>query len=237
MAGSDQYSVWNADSNGNYTSLIISAASGKSAALESFETSFHQDLNGDGTIGAAGVAVQSGGSLELTSSETESVTFIGSTGSLKLDAGSRLDGQIFGFTGDGTLSGSDRIDLSGLNYNSTVASSSAYNSSTGLLEVSNGASVVDLHFFGSYVLADFKFASDGNGGTIVYDPPVAANGAKDAAGSNSAVSDASSRLAAESGSGQHNFLFKPNFVQSAAANFASGIETRETVVIPESTGN
>ena len=41
----DQYTVWNADSNGNYTSNI-GLVSG--AALQSLEPSFHQDLNGDG---------------------------------------------------------------------------------------------------------------------------------------------------------------------------------------------
>ena len=50
VTGADQYSVWTTDSNGNYTSngAIVS---GTSATLESFETSFHQDLNGDGIIG------------------------------------------------------------------------------------------------------------------------------------------------------------------------------------------
>ncbi|MBN8993273.1 MAG: hypothetical protein J0H42_33985, partial [Rhizobiales bacterium] len=51
VAGADTYAVWNTDSNGNYVSNAISGVSGKSIALESFETSFHQDLNGDGTIG------------------------------------------------------------------------------------------------------------------------------------------------------------------------------------------
>ena len=51
MTGADQYTVWNTDSNGNYISSAIGAVSGTSAALESLETSFHQDLNGDGVIG------------------------------------------------------------------------------------------------------------------------------------------------------------------------------------------
>ena len=51
MAGADQYAVWNTDSNGNYISNIIGAVSGSSSAFESLETSFHQDLNGDGVIG------------------------------------------------------------------------------------------------------------------------------------------------------------------------------------------
>jgi serralysin len=53
VPGTDQYTVWNTDSNGNFVSngtggVIVS---GSSAILESLETSFHQDLNGDGTIG------------------------------------------------------------------------------------------------------------------------------------------------------------------------------------------
>src|SRR5437762_469706 len=47
----DQYTVWNTDSSGNYLNNAIATVSGSSAALESLETSFHQDLNRDGTIG------------------------------------------------------------------------------------------------------------------------------------------------------------------------------------------
>ena len=63
----DQYSVWQTDSNGNYLS-DIGAVSGTSSALETAETSFHQDLNGDGTIGVpggTGTTIES--FLELTS--------------------------------------------------------------------------------------------------------------------------------------------------------------------------
>ena len=51
VPGADQYTVWTTDSSGNYISSIIGAVSGTSTALESLETSFHQDLNGDGVIG------------------------------------------------------------------------------------------------------------------------------------------------------------------------------------------
>ena len=47
----NQYTVWNTDSNGNYISNVIGVVSGTSTALESLETTFHQDLNGDGMIG------------------------------------------------------------------------------------------------------------------------------------------------------------------------------------------
>src|SRR6516225_3789471 len=50
IAGADQYTVWFTDSNGNYISSAFDHASGTSATLQSFENSFHQDLNGDGVI-------------------------------------------------------------------------------------------------------------------------------------------------------------------------------------------
>ena len=55
MPGADQYGVWNTDSNGNFLSVAVGVVSGTTAALESFETSFQQDLNGDGTIGVLSV--------------------------------------------------------------------------------------------------------------------------------------------------------------------------------------
>ncbi|PDT83378.1 hypothetical protein CO669_33665, partial [Bradyrhizobium sp. Y36] len=47
-----QFTIWYTDGNGNYTSNagLLAATSN---TLESFEASFHQDLNGDGVIGAA----------------------------------------------------------------------------------------------------------------------------------------------------------------------------------------
>ena len=52
VEGADQYTIWTTDSNGNYLS-DNGALTGNSATLKSFETSFHQDLNGDGVIGLA----------------------------------------------------------------------------------------------------------------------------------------------------------------------------------------
>ena len=66
VTGSDQYTVWNTDSSGNYTSNLVLVVSGTNSALESLETSFHQDLNGDGHIGLAGTVIESLGSTDLT---------------------------------------------------------------------------------------------------------------------------------------------------------------------------
>ena len=68
IAGADQYTVWNTDSSGNFISNIVGAVSGTSTALESLETSFHQDLNGDGVIGvpaATGTVIEALGSTSL----------------------------------------------------------------------------------------------------------------------------------------------------------------------------
>ncbi|MDT4743850.1 protease, partial [Bradyrhizobium sp. WYCCWR 12699] len=63
-----QFTIWYTDGNGNYTSNAgLLAAS--SNALESFETSFHQDLNGDGVIGipagVSGTVIESFGATSL----------------------------------------------------------------------------------------------------------------------------------------------------------------------------
>src|SRR5205823_313979 len=57
IAGADQYTVWSTDTNGNDTVKLLDSVSGSSTALQSIETSFAQDLNGDGVIGAANVVV------------------------------------------------------------------------------------------------------------------------------------------------------------------------------------
>ena len=50
LSGADQYTVWTTDSSGNYLSNTP-VVSGSDAGLKALETSFQQDLNGDGQIG------------------------------------------------------------------------------------------------------------------------------------------------------------------------------------------
>ena len=182
MAGANQYTVWVTNSNGNAISNLTGPVSGTSTALESLESTFNQDLNGDGVIGlyaAPGTTLQignplagipatigTGATLELAAADTGSVTFASSKGTLVLDHSSTFSGQIFGFTGNGTLSGSDQIDLKDINFNSVQ-----HTYANGVLTVTDGIDTATLKFNGSYTGANFKFASDGKGGTIVYDPP------------------------------------------------------------------
>ena len=185
LPGANQYTAWSTDSNGNYQSNIFSPVSANSLALESLELTFNQDLNGDGVIGIYAVpgttlqisqplsgtlgasTIGAGATFELAAADSGPVTFSASTGMLKLDNPSTFTGEIFNFTGNGSLSGSDQIDLTTINYGSVHDSYA-----NGILTVTDGTDSVALHFNGSYTLANFEFASDGSGGTIVYDPPV-----------------------------------------------------------------
>ena len=112
------------------------------------------------------VTVGAGATLQIAGADSGSVTFAASTGMLKLDTPSTFSGEIFNFTGNGTLSGSDQIDLTNIYFNSVK---DRYGN--GVLTVTDGTHTDKLNLNGSYSLANFSFASDGSGGTIVYDPP------------------------------------------------------------------
>ena len=77
--GAGQYSVWNTDSNGNFVSTTA-AMSASSNALKSIETSFHQDLNGDGTIG-----------VPTTTNTTTVIESVGSTSLVEVGTNFFLD--------------------------------------------------------------------------------------------------------------------------------------------------
>ena len=69
LPGSDQYTVWNTDANGNFVSNGTGGiVSGASTALKSLEPSFQQDLNGDGVIGipSSATVIEAYGNTSLT---------------------------------------------------------------------------------------------------------------------------------------------------------------------------
>src|SRR5262249_53334533 len=65
---SGHYTAWNTDNNGNYVSCIgnMGWVSGTSAAMESLESSFNQDLNDDGHIGLVTTVVETQVATDLT---------------------------------------------------------------------------------------------------------------------------------------------------------------------------
>ena len=65
IPGTNQYEVWSTDSSGHFIANITGLVAGNSVALESLETTFQQDLNGDGTIGIPSVTIEAHGSTKL----------------------------------------------------------------------------------------------------------------------------------------------------------------------------
>ena len=96
-----------------------------------------------------------------------------SSGTLMLGTPGSVTTTMVGF-GATDAAHSDAIDL--LN---TVATNKSYSgtASSGVLTVTNAAAatVATLNFTGNYTTASFQLVSDGNGGTLILDPPVNAN--------------------------------------------------------------
>ena len=174
-----------------------------------FETIFHQDLNGDGVIGVPS-ATSPATTQAAAAASSGQTTFDGIT--LTLEQPSTFTGQIIGFTGNGTLAGSDQIDLRGLNYNSVHSS---FVSSSGTLSVNDGSTTASLQFLGQYSQDNFHFADDGNGGTVVIasTSPGQNGGSANQVVSNFAAHD--------------TFMFAPHFGQVGLANFVPATDTLE----------
>ena len=89
--GADLYAVWDTDSSGNFVSGPLSNVSGTSAALESMEFSFNDDLNGDGTIGipvpSSATTIESSGTTSLLASGNTYLLQVGSGGAVQLTYG------------------------------------------------------------------------------------------------------------------------------------------------------
>jgi serralysin len=51
LSGSNEYTLWSVDANGDYVANLVGKVSGTDILLQSSEILFQQDLNGDGHIG------------------------------------------------------------------------------------------------------------------------------------------------------------------------------------------
>jgi hypothetical protein len=157
--------------NGGSVSIQGDVRNASSGAIAAYYGNV--SVSGDVTGGTVYIA---DGTFEASGALSANVTFQTPSGTLpagtlKLDAASMFTGEIFGFTGNGTLSGSDQIDLTDIN-ETAKDFSATYDTSTGILSVTDGTNAANLKFFGTYSQDNFQFAPDGDGGTIVYDPPI-----------------------------------------------------------------
>jgi hypothetical protein len=160
--------------------------------------------------GSGNFQINAGATLEFGSSVASgaTVTFGGGTGELKLDAPGSFAATIAGFTGtQADAAHSDVIDIAGINetsanFHETYAG--------GMLTVTDGTNTVELTF--SNFTSSFKFASDGNGGTLIFDPPASAT----------PNAPAIVGMPVEPG---HNFVFRPGLGAEGLGTFDSGRDT------------
>ncbi|MCP3390673.1 Ig-like domain-containing protein [Bradyrhizobium sp. CCGB12] len=95
-ASTGKYTAWNTDSNGNYVSHVSAlkdsgwGVSGSNSGLKSLETSFHQDLNGDGQVATSSVAAATS-QVAATSNSTSSTTKMSTSGNDVLSGTTKAD--------------------------------------------------------------------------------------------------------------------------------------------------
>ncbi|MGB7076596.1 MAG: hypothetical protein WBD53_05355 [Xanthobacteraceae bacterium] len=163
------------DNNNNNSEQVLLVGN------ESTANGYNWSANYDGNVGAdvfdpvpvvaaaAAAIIAAGTNLDITTASTAVVTFAGGAGSLVLSDPEAFAGQITGFTGTAPdATHSDVVDLVGINYDSSQFAEN-YNSTTGLLTVTDGTHSASITF--DNFNATLDFASDGNGGTDIFDPP------------------------------------------------------------------
>ncbi|WP_426616200.1 hypothetical protein [Bradyrhizobium sp. McL0616] len=173
------YAVWSTDSSGRYLSTLLDSVPGTNASLEALESSFHQDLNGDGVIVLSGsgtiinansLIVGGGASVELVGAYSGTISFAGATGTLVIDQSTKFSGTL-----SGQLTTTNFIDLRDVTAGASATVSYSGNNSPGNLNVSDGTNTAHVALSGNYSLGNFILSSDGNGGTMLVDPPLSTN--------------------------------------------------------------
>ncbi|MFZ0422007.1 MAG: hypothetical protein WAL80_03930 [Xanthobacteraceae bacterium] len=206
-------------------------------------------------VNGGNLNIANGDGLHIDAPSNASVTFTGGTGSLVLNDPEGFKGQIIGFTGTAPdAAHSDTIDLVGINYDSAHFAES-YNSTTGLLSVTDGSHTASFTF--DNFNATLDFASDGNGGTLITDPPANGSPSEPSASpavkwgmdfgadkidfspaqpanqsENTAAADGAKTALVLGNSGHDNFVFTPNLGTEANANLNPHLDTGEQVNHP-----
>jgi len=125
-------------------------------------------VNSSTTVGA-------GQTLELASAFSGTITFAGSTGTLKIDAASTFSGKI-----GGQLAIGDVIDLADVTAGASAIIGYTGSNSPGTLTVGDGSHTASIALLGNYSLGNFTPSSDGHHGTNVVDPPLPSSPAQGA---------------------------------------------------------
>jgi hypothetical protein len=161
MANSGNNDVVESNENNNWLSL-------------SFNVTAHLASSSSMNLAAASpssanvsLAVAPGATVEISSAFDKQATFVGDTGTLKLDNSSSFAGTVAG------MSGQDTIDFADIIFATVQSPTFSGNSSGGTLAVTDGTHTASIALLGNYLASTFVASSDGHGGTSVVDPPAA----------------------------------------------------------------
>jgi hypothetical protein len=186
--------VWNLAGNSVFatgTNTLINAGTINASGTSSITSGGSLGVTNTGTVnvlsgsldiaadvsGTGAFTIANGATLEIAGSVGvgETVTFLGATGTLKLDHSetSPFLGQIANLSG--TADTHDSIDLADMTFSAQSSAqyvASAPGSTSGVLTVSDGNGHIESFNLVNYTgTGTFTAESDGAGGTLVFDPP------------------------------------------------------------------
>jgi hypothetical protein len=152
------------------TGSSISDLAGSSAVLTGAGADLRLQINTKttGVAGASGgnLTIANNAELELFGASKANVTFQSGTGELKLDDSLAFAGHINGLTA------ADALDLADVSYGANTKASFSGNTKGGTLTVTDGSNTAKIALLGNYLTSGWTLSSDGNGGTVVVDPPL-----------------------------------------------------------------
>ncbi|MBR0717982.1 hypothetical protein JQ632_29030 [Bradyrhizobium liaoningense] len=168
-ASTGLYTAWNTDTNGNYVSHVSTltgstsggAVSGTNSGLKSLETSFQQDLNGDGQIGASSTATSStvsGGSTTQVVASSNDI-FVGTSQPDTFVFGPNFGHDVIqGFTARGPAHDTIQFSKSVFDSFASVLSHAAQSGADVVITTGSDTLTLKDMKVGSLTSADFHFA-------------------------------------------------------------------------------
>jgi hypothetical protein len=114
------------------------------------------------------VTIANGATVDIAGPSAQSVTFAGTTGTLRLEDPQAFTGVISGLTG------ADAIDFSSLAYGANVKAIYSGGATGGTLTVTDGTKTARIALSGNYLSSTWTLSNDGKGGTSVVDPTLPA---------------------------------------------------------------
>ncbi len=169
----------------NALDSVTLKVSGNSSGSFEVSSDGHGGVMLDDPSATGNVTIDSDQTLSISAASSNTVTFTngtGTTGDLVLADSKDFTGTIAGFAGDGTIANSDLIDVMDVNFadvatgKTTYMENAAGTGGTLTLHDANGQALDSINFDGNYQLANFTIESDGEGGTLIVDPPVNTGG-------------------------------------------------------------